>query len=65
MYAANVEESHIAEENLPLVIAGIAAAIAGAFLGNMLLKKVTINFIQTIVAIMLIALSIALGSGVI
>jgi uncharacterized membrane protein YfcA len=65
VYAANVEESHIAEENLPLVIAGIAAAIAGAFLGNMLLKKVTIHFIQTIVAIMLIALSIALGAGVI
>lgn len=65
VYAANVEESQIAEENLPLVIAGIAAAIAGAFLGNMLLKKVTINFIQTIVAIMLIALSLALGTGII
>jgi len=41
------------------------AAITGAFFGNRLLKKVTLKFIQKLVAIMLIILSIALGSGLI
>jgi uncharacterized membrane protein YfcA len=39
------------------------AGIAGSFLGNKLLKKVTLNFLQITVAIMLIAISIALGAG--
>lgn len=48
-----------------LVICATLSAIAGAFLGNKLLKKVTFKFVQTIVAIMLIVLSLALGAGVI
>jgi uncharacterized membrane protein YfcA len=39
------------------------SAIAGAFLGNKLLKKVTLKFLQMIIAIMLILISIALGAG--
>jgi uncharacterized membrane protein YfcA len=40
-------------------------AIAGAYIGNKLLKKVTLRFLQVTVAIMLIVLSLALGLGVI
>jgi uncharacterized protein len=50
-------------ENLTLVIIATLSAIAGAFLGNKLLKKVTLKFLQMIIAIMLILISIALGAG--
>lgn len=53
------------DENLTLVIAATLSGIAGAFIGNKLLKKVTLKFIQTLVAIMLIIISLALGSGLI
>lgn len=50
-------------DNLTLVGVATLSAIAGAFIGNKLLKKVTLKFIQVLVAIMLIAVSIALGAG--
>lgn len=50
-------------ENLVLVISATLAAIAGAFIGNRLLKKITLNFIQKLVAVMLIIISLALGFG--
>lgn len=50
-------------ENLELVVIATLAAIAGSFIGNKLLKKVTLKFIQIVVAIMLILISIALGAG--
>lgn len=53
------------DENLTLVIAATLSGIAGAFIGNKLLKKVTLKFIQTLVAVMLIIISLALGSGLI
>lgn len=52
-------------ENLTLVACATLAAIAGACIGNRLLKKVTLEFIQSLVAIMLIVLSIALGASLI
>lgn len=52
-------------DNLNLVIWATLAAIIGAYLGNKLLKKISLRFLQTIVAIMLILLSLALGSGLI
>jgi uncharacterized protein len=51
--------------DLPLIITGTVAAIAGAFVGNMLLKKITFNFIQKLVTVMLIIISIGLGFGLI
>ncbi len=51
--------------NLNLVIAATVAAMLGAFIGNRLLKKVTIKFVQTVVAVMLMVLAVALGTGVI
>lgn len=53
------------QENITVIICATVAAIAGAFIGNKLLKKVTLKFIQKLVAVMLIILSIALGSGLI
>ncbi|OFY84687.1 MAG: hypothetical protein A3F72_16090 [Bacteroidetes bacterium RIFCSPLOWO2_12_FULL_35_15] len=52
-------------DNLTLVVIATLAAITGAFIGNKLLKKVTLKFIQILVAVMLIIISVALGAGLI
>ncbi|HRR07199.1 MAG TPA: sulfite exporter TauE/SafE family protein [Rhodothermales bacterium] len=52
-------------ENLTLVICATLSAIIGAYIGNKLLKKITLRFLQVTVAIMLIMISLALGSGLI
>ena len=64
VYATRFSKSGI-QENITIVISATLAAIAGAYIGNRLLKKVTMNFIKVTVAIMLIVLSIALGAGII
>jgi len=51
--------------NLTLVICATLAGIAGAYLGNKLLKKITLRFLQITIAIMLIIISFALGAGLI
>ncbi len=51
--------------NLMIVLCATIAAIAGAYIGNKLLKKITLRFLQVSVAIMLILISLALGSGLI
>lgn len=53
------------DENLTLVICATLSAIIGAYIGNKLLKKVTLRFLQVTVAVMLIIISLALGSGLI
>ncbi|NJO68394.1 MAG: TSUP family transporter [Bacteroidetes bacterium] len=52
-------------QNLPLLISATLAAMAGALLGNRLLRKVTLRSMQLIVAILLIVISVALGMGVV
>lgn len=52
-------------ENITLVIAATLSAFAGAFAGSRLLKKVTLNLVQSMVTIMLIILSVAVGLGLI
>jgi uncharacterized protein len=52
-------------DNWVLVTCATLSAVAGAYLGNKLLKKVTLRFLQVLVAIMLIVISIALGMGLI
>lgn len=64
IYATRFTRSGL-HENITLVLCATLAAITGAFLGNKLLKKVTLNFIRKFVAVMLIIVSIALGSGLI
>jgi len=53
------------QENLVLVCCATAAAILGAYIGNHLLKKITLVSIQLLVAVMLIVMSLALGAGLI
>ncbi len=64
VYASRFTSSNL-HENLALLISAIAAAITGAFIGDKLLKKITLRFIQLIVAVMLVLISLALGFGLI
>lgn len=50
-------------ENLSLVISATLAGIAGSYIGNKLLKKVTLKFMQALIAIMQVIISLALGAG--
>jgi len=54
-----------AGENVTLLILATTAGFLGALLGNFWLKKITMRVIQIIVSIMLIAIAVALGSGLI
>ena len=51
------------KEKLPLLICATLSAMIGAFIGNKLLKKVTLKFLQISVATLLIIISIGLGLG--
>ena len=51
--------------NKILLLSATLSAIAGAYIGNKLLKKVTLKFLHIFVAIMIIIIAIGLGSGVI
>jgi uncharacterized membrane protein YfcA len=64
IYATRFTKSGLTD-NLTLVICATLAGIAGAYLGNKLLKKVTLKFLQVTIAIMLIIISLALGAGLI
>ncbi|MDO9153794.1 MAG: sulfite exporter TauE/SafE family protein [Paludibacter sp.] len=64
VYASRFTSANL-HENLSLLISATLAAIAGAYFGKKLLKKVTLRSIQLIVAIMLVLISIALGLGLI
>ncbi|MBN2638003.1 MAG: sulfite exporter TauE/SafE family protein [Bacteroidales bacterium] len=64
VYASRFTESGL-HENILLLVSATLAAIIGAFTGNRLLKKITLRFVQLVVAAMLILVSIALGFGII
>jgi len=64
VYASRFKEANLGE-HLLLIISATLAAIAGAFIGNKLLKKITLRFIKVVVAIMLFLIAIALGAGII
>lgn len=55
--------SLIITDNWLIITTTTLSAILGAYIGNQLLKKVTVAFIQKLVAIMLILISIALAAG--
>lgn len=50
---------------LPLLAAAVLAAFSGAFVGNRLLRRVTLRGIQVLVALLLLMISVALGLGLI
>lgn len=64
VYATRFSSSDLWQE-WPLVLAAVLAAITGAYLGNWLLKKVTLKLLQQFVAVMLILVALALGAGLI
>ncbi len=64
IYATRFSKSGLTD-NMTLVVCATLAAIAGAYLGNKLLKKVTLRFLQVFVAIVLIVISLALGAGLV
>jgi len=64
VYSVNFHLLKLEETNL-LLAAAVVAAFAGAFLGNLLVKKITLRFIQVMVALMLFAIAVALGAGLI
>jgi uncharacterized membrane protein YfcA len=49
--------------NITLLVCATLSGIAGSYIGNQFLKKVTLDFVQKTVGILLIILSIALGFG--
>jgi uncharacterized membrane protein YfcA len=64
VYATRFKDASL-HEHLPLIISATLSAIAGAFIGSKLLKKVTMRFIQILVAAMLVIIAITLGAGII
>ena len=64
VYATQIMKLDL-QENLPLLLCATLSAMTGAFIGNKLLKKVTLQFLQYSVAILLLVLSLALGLGII
>lgn len=64
IYATRFSKSGLTD-NLTLVVSATLSAIIGAYIGNKLLKKVTLKFLQITIAIMLILISLALGLGLI
>lgn len=64
VYASRFVQTELTT-SLPLLFAATAAALAGSYLGNRLLNKITLEMIQKVVAFMLIAISVALGTGMI
>jgi len=53
------------ENNALLLLAAVGSAFTGAILGKQLLKKVTIQQVNTVVSILLIILSLLMGLGII
>ncbi len=64
VYASRYASSGLAE-NTGLLVSATLSAIAGAVIGRLLLHKITLHFIQILVAVMLVLVSLALGSGLV
>ena len=64
VYATRFSSSGL-NENIPLVASATLCGIAGAWVGNKVLKKITLKSLQQVVAIMLILISIGLALGLI
>jgi uncharacterized membrane protein YfcA len=57
--------SHVDNTKIVLLIVAAVSAFIGVFIGNKLMKKMTIKSLQVIVAIMLLIFALLLGSGII
>jgi uncharacterized protein len=52
-------------ENANILLVAILFAFSGAYAGSKLVKKVTLNFVQLLVSILLIVIAVLLGAGII
>ena len=57
--------AHVDNTKIVLLIVAAVSAFIGVFIGNKLMKKMTIKSLQVIVAIMLLIFALLLGSGII
>lgn len=64
VYASHFASVTLHEHGALLLVAALAAFL-GAFLGNRLVQKTTLGFIQILVAVMLCVIALGLGMGVI
>lgn len=63
VYASRISTIDILDNKI-LIISATFSAIIGAYIGNKLLKKVTLKFLHYFVAITVITIAIGLGSGI-
>lgn len=63
VYASGFDKNGLLDNGTTVIYASLSA-IAGAYLGNKFLKKITLKFVQSFVAIALIIIAILLGSGI-
>jgi hypothetical protein len=63
MYSTQIDFNKL-NNNYTIIFCTVIAGIIGAYLGNKLLKKVTLKSIQVFVALTLILFSIFLGTGI-
>lgn len=62
---SSVQSEHgLGASEWSLIATGVVAAFAGVMIGKGMLEKVTMKFIQTLVGVLLMAIALALGSGV-
>ncbi|HBE41705.1 MAG TPA: hypothetical protein DDW27_10975 [Bacteroidales bacterium] len=64
VYSSRFKDANL-HEHWILILSAVSAAILGAFIGNKLLRKVTLRFVQVLVAILLFLIAIVLGAGII
>jgi uncharacterized membrane protein YfcA len=64
IYGVSLPALHLSDNRL-LLAAAVLAAFGGAWLGNRLMKKVTLRLVQLLVALMLLGIAAALGIGLI
>ena len=64
VYSSNLLQINL-EDYLTLGVSSILAATLGAFIGNKLLKKITLDYIRILVATLVLLLAFGLLLGVI
>lgn len=64
VYSTRLVETGL-QNQLTLLLSATLSAFAGAYIGNRLLKKITLQSLQKMVAVLLILISLALGIGLI
>ena len=65
VYISSVNQSHIGLSGIDykIILLSCFAAFLGTFIGNKLVAKVTISFLQKVVGVMLIVIGVLLGVG--